>query len=73
MRQIFIDGVASLVTMNLEVALRYLRHVSEKRVMWIDAICINQRDIEERGSVMHMGSVYSGASRVIAWLGEVRG
>lgn len=70
-RQIFIDGRPSLITSNLEVALRYLRHTSQPRVMWIDAICINQGDIPERNTqVMHMGDVYSGASRVIAWLGE---
>ncbi|CAG8958801.1 hypothetical protein HYFRA_00011752 [Hymenoscyphus fraxineus] len=70
MREVFIDGVLSSVTINLEVALRYLRYKSEPRVMWIDAICINQKDNDERGSqVMHMGSVYSMASRVVAWLG----
>lgn len=71
MHRIFIDGLLSPVTINLEVALRYLRYVLEPRVMWTDAVCINQGDIEERGSqVLHMGSVYSGVSRVVAWLGE---
>ncbi|CAG8983142.1 hypothetical protein HYALB_00004585 [Hymenoscyphus albidus] len=71
MREVLIDGVLSSVTINLEVALRYLRYKPEPRVMWIDAICINQKDLDERGSqVMHVGSVYSMASRVVAWLGE---
>lgn len=41
MRGIFVDGVPSSVTINLEVALRYLRDTSEPRVMWIDAVYIN--------------------------------
>jgi hypothetical protein len=70
-RQIFIDGLPACVTDSLETALRYLRYVSRPRVLWIDAICINQRDIPERNiQVIHMGAVYKLASRVIAWLGE---
>jgi hypothetical protein len=70
-RQIIIDGLPARVTDNLETALRYLRYVSRPRVLWIDAICINQRDVPERNTqVMHMGGVYKLASRVIAWLGE---
>jgi hypothetical protein len=69
-RQILIDGLPARVTDNLETALRYLRYISRPRVLWIDAICINQRDIPERNvQVMHMGCVYKLASRVIAWLG----
>jgi hypothetical protein len=70
-RHIFLDGLRTPVTRNLEIALRNLRHVSQSRVLWVDAICINQRDIPERNiQVIHMGDVYKSASRVIAWLGE---
>lgn len=70
-RQIVIDGLPARVTDSLETALRYLRNVSRPRVLWIDAICINQKDIPERNiQVIHMGGVYKLASRVIAWLGE---
>lgn len=38
---------------------------------WIDAICINQHDILERGhQVGMMRNVFSGARLVIAWLGD---
>ena len=38
--------------------------------MWIDAICINQKDNVEKGAqVDMMGKIYRRASRVIAWLG----
>lgn len=59
------------VTTNLYAALRRLRDPDVERIIWIDAISINQEDIEERGSqVQFMASIYSFASRVIVWLGE---
>jgi hypothetical protein len=44
-REIFLDGKQFFVTQNLERALRNLRQPDGPRVMWIDAICINQFDI----------------------------
>ena len=39
--------------------------------MWIDAICIDQDNLEERSSqVSMMGTIYSGAEKVIVWLGK---
>ena len=58
------------VTQNLATALPYLRKEDEPRVFWIDAICVNQQDLAERGhQVKRMAAVYSMASRVIVWLG----
>jgi hypothetical protein len=38
---------------------------------WVDAICINQRNSEERTQqVRLMAKIYSKAHRVIVWLGE---
>ncbi|KAI0155156.1 HET-domain-containing protein [Xylariaceae sp. FL1272] len=55
---------------NLEDALRHLRYADRPRTMWIDSICINQWDNEERArEVKRMGFIYSNASRVVAWLG----
>lgn len=69
--KIQIDGCLFEVTPNLGAALRYLRSPREDRVVWIDAICINQSDMDERAAqVRMMSSVYSGATRVVAWLGE---
>lgn len=37
--------------------------------LWVDAICINQFDMEERNSqVQHMGQIYQHATSLIAWL-----
>ncbi|PMD42922.1 HET-domain-containing protein [Hyaloscypha variabilis F] len=55
---------------NLDVALRHLRKSSESRILWIDAICINQQDVEERNrEVGRMGQIYGNATRVLIWLG----
>jgi len=59
------------VTRNLAEALRYLRLKDEHRVMWIDAICVNQKDLAERSKqVKRMANVYGLAFRVVIWLGE---
>jgi hypothetical protein len=56
---------------NLIEALKQLRHDTNPRTLWIDAICINQDDSEEKNhQVKAMARIYSGASRVLAWLGE---
>ncbi len=68
---IWLDGCAMGVTRNLGSALRYLRSTSADRVLWIDAVCINQSDPEERATQVRMMSrIYSNATRVVAWLGE---
>lgn len=57
------------VTRNLADALPYLRHQEKPRVLWIDAICVNQQDLGERSSqVKRMPDIYSKATRVV-WLG----
>lgn len=59
-----------LVTKNLALALRHLRCTMAKRTMWIDAICINQEDMQERNmQVQRMTSIYRLAHRVVVWLG----
>jgi hypothetical protein len=58
------------VTKNLHSILLQLRHPTEYRVLWADAICINQNDLSERiHQVGIMGSIYRKASSVIIWLG----
>ncbi|THU90214.1 HET-domain-containing protein [Dendrothele bispora CBS 962.96] len=58
------------ITENLDVAMRHLRHKTEPRVMWIDAICINQTDdVEKSHQVGLMGYIYRLAAKVTVWLG----
>lgn len=59
------------VTKNLEVALKKMRQKDQEWPIWIDALCVNQSDIEERNhQVGFMRQVYSKASSVIIWLGD---
>ncbi|MCJ1380894.1 hypothetical protein MMC17_004003 [Xylographa soralifera] len=58
---------------NLASALRTLRHPSEDRVLWVDAICINQANPQEKATqVPVMRDIYANARQVIIWLGEER-
>lgn len=64
-------GKDLLVTANCTAAMRRLRNEKKRRVLWIDAICIDQSSMEERNQqVKLMGDVYSQARRVVLWLGE---
>lgn len=68
---VIVGGHEKQVTTNLEAALRHLRWQEKPRILWIDAICINQDDIEERSAqVPMMGDVYRQATSVIVWLGH---
>ena len=59
------------ITASLYAALLQLRDHSIGRVIWVDAVCINQADLQERGhQVQSMAEIYSKANRVIVWLGE---
>lgn len=66
-------GVLS-INENLSDALCQLAEsfsLGTTRYMWIDAICIDQDNLEERSSqVSMMDSIYSGAEKVIVWLGK---
>ena len=59
------------ITRNCEAALRRLRLEGEERVLWVDAICIDQGNVQERNSqVRLMPIIYRQAKRVLAYLGE---
>ena len=65
------SGHEMLVKENLFAALRRLRYPDRSRSLWIDAICINQADTEEKNyQVALMGSIYANAREVVIWLGE---
>ena len=69
-RELILDGRSIHVTPNLETALRHLRLSHEERVLWIDAICVDQTNVDERRvQVGHMRKIYSHCSRDLCWLG----
>lgn len=67
---IILDNHQIPVTRNLYTALQHLRLRNEDRFLWIDAICINQDDHEEREQqVGQMKSIYEHAEKVLIWMG----
>ena len=65
-----LEGRSFSVTKNLEEALGSLVLPDKSRLLWIDAICINQRDnIERTEQVQQMAKIFTDAIRVLVWLG----
>ncbi|PMD34954.1 HET-domain-containing protein [Hyaloscypha variabilis F] len=68
---IICDGFSFPVSLNLFSALFCLRYEDRPRVMWIDQICINQRNLAERTSqVLQMGNIYRSAQQVLLFAGS---
>ncbi|KAH8802984.1 heterokaryon incompatibility protein-domain-containing protein [Xylogone sp. PMI_703] len=59
------------ITNNCGAALRCLRKEAEHIKLWIDAICINQCDPQEKGvQISLMDEIYSKAANVVIYLGS---
>jgi hypothetical protein len=55
---------------NLGNALKHLRLKDKARTLWVDAICVDQANDDERGhQIAQMGKIYSQATTVRVWLG----
>lgn len=60
-----------VVTRNLHEALSRLRYRSIERIIWIDAVCINQEnDREKEQQIQLMAKIFAQANCVVVWLGE---
>ncbi|KAK1919126.1 hypothetical protein P3342_008850 [Pyrenophora teres f. teres] len=71
-QQILINGKLCWVRENLWNFMRVFRtkEAHSLRTLWVDALCIDQGSIWEKNhQVAQMGSIYSKAVEVIAWLG----
>ena len=64
------EGASLVVRQNLYNALQALRSIYETRVFWIDALCIDQDNHEERRQqVEMMCEIYAASQRTMIWLG----
>lgn len=62
---------AILATSNCSALLHHLRRRGTSRVIWLDAICINQADNREKpAQISRMGDIYANCERVVAYVGE---
>jgi Heterokaryon incompatibility protein (HET) len=67
---ILLNGHVFHVTLNLLQALERLQHADYTVPIWIDAICINQADEQEKGQqIKRMGDIYRSAQLVVGMLG----
>ncbi|KAH7163596.1 heterokaryon incompatibility protein-domain-containing protein [Dactylonectria estremocensis] len=59
---------------NLDSALRHIRRCDRPLLLWVDAICINQSDVQERNDqVYRMRQIYESAKDTIVYLGDQSG
>jgi Heterokaryon incompatibility protein (HET) len=66
---IIINNRQFLVTLNAQRIIENRLFRSRDRWLWIDAVCINQRDnLEKSAQVAIMGSIYRSAALVTVWL-----
>ncbi|KAF1847634.1 HET-domain-containing protein [Cucurbitaria berberidis CBS 394.84] len=62
---------AKYVSHNLVAALKALRHPDRSRYIWVDMVCIDQENLNEKNhQVEMMDIIYGNAERVCIWLGE---
>jgi hypothetical protein len=65
------DGRPFMITKELAAAFKKFRREDSNRLFWVDAICINQDDTEEKNcQVPLMRTIYEKATAVQVWLGE---
>jgi hypothetical protein len=71
---ITVNGKKMNITKNLWEALFYLRDARRPQTFWIDAICIDQSNVEEKNiQTPLMSFIYSRAQEVVIWLGDHKG
>lgn len=69
-KSLILNGAICLITKNLDIALQHLQHEDSPEPLWVDSLCINQEDKDEKSEqVQRMKSIYESASEVIVWLG----
>ncbi|KAI1123288.1 heterokaryon incompatibility protein-domain-containing protein [Nemania abortiva] len=70
LQSIYINGLVQRVTPNLHSALSSLRLADRSRVLWVDSICINQGDLNERArQIILMAQIFAKAERTVVYLG----
>jgi hypothetical protein len=66
-----LDNLEAFVRPNLNSVLRRIRKDTEVRFLWVDALCIDQRNVIERNAqVARMRDIFAKAEQVFAWLGD---
>ncbi|KAL5320197.1 hypothetical protein ACEPPN_010998 [Leptodophora sp. 'Broadleaf-Isolate-01'] len=70
-KTVICNGSPLPVPRRLEIALRNMRHPTQSRDLWADAICINQKDDKEKKvQVELMREIFASAERTLIWVGD---
>ena len=68
---ILADDYYVSITRNLAQALRHFRDPSDCKVLWADAVCIDQGNLQELGKqVTIMNEIYTKSVKTLGWLGN---
>lgn len=67
---LLVDGKRIPITKNLHKVLQHLGRKTEFAHVWIDAVCINQKDVKEKASQIQLLSrIFQSAREVVSWIG----
>ncbi|KAK2048435.1 hypothetical protein LZ31DRAFT_448188, partial [Colletotrichum somersetense] len=70
-KAILCSGLEMDIGPSLHSALLHLRDPADDTLLWVDALCINQKDVPELNQqVRMMGDIYAAACITAIWLGE---
>jgi hypothetical protein len=70
-RPILVGDKIFHATENLAIALEHLQEEDKTDIFWIDALCIDQNNSNEKSiQVRRMGNIFASAALVVAWLGS---
>lgn len=69
--KMYVNHARKFVQPNLYHVLQRIRPRQGQYNIWVDSLCINQLDLDERATqVEHMSTIYGNAAGVLIWLGE---
>lgn len=72
--RILVNGQSFYIRSNLWKFLSQIRQIRQDELpmlLWVDSICINQQDVEEKNvQVRMMHKIYTHAKEVLVWLGD---
>jgi hypothetical protein len=70
-QDIWMNGHTFPTTLNLQIALQHLKNQNDERTLWVDALCINQQNLQEKAQqVQKIQNICWSAQSVLAWTGE---
>lgn len=71
-KQITIDGRPMQITKTLHDALQQIRSRRKKKLLWVDQLCIDQDNNEEKiQQVRMMDRIYETCTRCLIWFGQL--